>query len=79
MDNLLSYILKGICSNTEDIEIQTIDEDNFRIFQIKVNEIDVPKVIGKHGATIKAINELLFLYLKKNPDLNINKVHLKLD
>ncbi|PIP57357.1 RNA-binding protein [Candidatus Woesebacteria bacterium CG22_combo_CG10-13_8_21_14_all_39_10] len=58
MKELLEYILKGILGETDFYVTEEVDGNFVRLF-IKVEPENAGMVIGKGGATIKAIRSLL--------------------
>lgn len=58
MKELLEYILKGILGETDFYVTEEIDENFVRLL-IKVEPENAGMVIGKGGATIKAIRNIL--------------------
>ena len=58
MKELLEYILKGILGETDFYVTEEVDRNFVRLF-IKVEPENAGMVIGKGGATIKAIRSLL--------------------
>jgi len=66
MEELLTFIVKNICSQKDNIKITKIeDEGGIVTFIISVNEEDKGRVIGKAGRTIKAIRTILSVLAKK--------------
>lgn len=63
---LLKTIIKKLVPDPESVNITQSDEDSYTIFHIKTANEDISKIIGKNGSTIKALNDLLFLYHQKN-------------
>lgn len=73
MQDLLSYLLKGITG--KDIPVEEINEEGRVVYEIAPDEETIGLVIGKGGKTIKAIQEVLrvrarkensFVYLRVN-------------
>jgi len=58
MKELLEYILKGILGETDFYVTEEVDGNFVRLF-IKVEPESAGMVIGKGGATIKAIRSIL--------------------
>jgi len=59
MKELLEYIVRNLVNNVDDIEIKEITEDKITRFELKVNESDMGKVIGKDGKIAQSIRLVL--------------------
>ena len=59
MKEILQTIIENLVDNSESVEIKQIDENNSIVFEIKVAESDMGKVIGKQGRTAKSIRTVM--------------------
>ncbi|PKK91054.1 MAG: RNA-binding protein [Candidatus Wallbacteria bacterium HGW-Wallbacteria-1] len=59
MKVLVELIIKSLVDNPDEIEISEVEGEKTIIYELKVNDADVGKIIGKHGKTINAIRTLL--------------------
>ena len=59
MKELIEYIVKSIVDNPEEVEVTQIDGESTIVFELRVKQEDVGKVIGKKGRTINAIRTLV--------------------
>lgn len=60
MKDLLSYLLKNVVDQQEEVKIEeTIGEDGITVFKVTVHPDDVGKVIGKKGKIINSIRNLV--------------------
>lgn len=59
MKELIEYIVKSIVDNPEEVEVTQIDGESTVVFELRVKQDDVGKVIGKKGRTINAIRTLV--------------------
>lgn len=59
MKEILQTIIENLVDNSEAVEIKQIDETNSIVFEIKVAESDMGKVIGKQGRTAKSIRTVM--------------------
>lgn len=59
--NLTNYIVKSIVTEPDSVIVTEIptDEDNSITIQVKVNEQDIGKIIGKHGKVANSIRSLV--------------------
>lgn len=59
MEELVTYIVKAIVAQPDEVTITTTRADDAVTFAITAADEDVGKIIGKDGRTIKAIRTLL--------------------
>lgn len=59
MKELLEYLIKAIVDEPDAIEVREVAGEKALVFEIKVAESDIGKVIGKHGRIINAIRTLV--------------------
>jgi uncharacterized protein len=57
---LVETIVKKLVDNPKDVSINVVDGDKSTILELRVNQADVGKVIGKGGRIVTAIRTLLF-------------------
>jgi len=57
--NLLELIVKSLVDNPEKISINEISGENSTIYEVKVAEEDMGKVIGKQGKVAKSIRTVI--------------------
>src|SRR5918912_1133476 len=71
----LEYVVKALVDNPDDVKInRTVDEMGV-LLTLSVNKDDMGKVIGRSGATAKAIRTVLRVVGMKNDA----RVNLKID
>ena len=59
MKNLLEEIIKAIVDSPDDVSINLTESENTLIYEVKVGEGDVGKVIGKKGKNVGSLRTLL--------------------
>ncbi|MDP8215534.1 MAG: KH domain-containing protein [Candidatus Euphemobacter frigidus] len=59
MKELIEYIVKSIVDSPESVNVTQIDGESTIVFELRVQQDDVGKVIGKKGRTINAIRTLV--------------------
>ena len=59
MKDLLVDVVKSIVDKPDEVNITITESENTQIFELRVGEGDVGKVIGKHGKNVGAIRTLL--------------------
>ena len=59
LKELIEYIVKALVDNPEKVEVKEIAGEKSIIFELKVGEGDLGKVIGKEGRTAKAVRTII--------------------
>ena len=59
MKELLVEMIKSIVDKTDEVDINVTESENTQIYELRVGEGDVGKVIGKHGKNVGAIRTIL--------------------
>jgi predicted RNA-binding protein YlqC (UPF0109 family) len=59
MKELIKYIVQALVDNPEQVEISEIKGGNTTVFELKVAQKDLGKVIGKRGRNVNAIRTIL--------------------
>jgi len=59
MKEFLEYIVKHLVEHTDKISIELDEKDDKIVFNIRVHESDLGKVIGRKGRTVFALRTLL--------------------
>lgn len=59
MKELIKFIVSSLVEKKEQVDIQEIQGDKTTIFELKVAQEDMGKIIGKQGKTVRAIRTLL--------------------
>ena len=59
MKDLLIDVVKSIVDKPDEVSINVNESENTQIFELRVGEGDVGKVIGKQGRNVGAIRTLL--------------------
>ncbi len=57
--NLIEYIAKALVDNPEQVEVSKIDGEKSTIWELKVANEDLGKIIGKNGRIARAMRILL--------------------
>lgn len=56
---LVEYLARGLVDHPEEVAVEEVDEPDALVFELKVAELDLGKVIGKQGRTAKALRTVL--------------------
>ena len=59
MKDLIEYIVKALVDNPDKVIVKEIAGEKSIIFELRVGEGDLGKVIGKEGRTAKAIRTII--------------------
>lgn len=59
MKDLIEYIVKQLVDKPEEVEVREIEGERTTVYELRVGDGDLGKVIGKHGQTAKSIRVLL--------------------
>ena len=59
MKDLVSYIVKGLVEHPDDVDVTEIEGEKTTVFELRVNDEDLGKVIGKGGKTARALRTVL--------------------
>jgi predicted RNA-binding protein YlqC (UPF0109 family) len=59
MKELLEYLAKALVDNPDDVHIDVIEGERSVILQLRVNQEDIGKVIGKQGRIAQALRTLV--------------------
>lgn len=59
MEELLELLVKSIVDSPDSVVIRKAEAEKTIIFEVKVAEEDVGKVIGKHGRIINAVRTIV--------------------
>ncbi len=59
MKDLIEYIVKSLVDNPDKVAVKEIAGEKSIIYELRVGEGDLGKVIGKEGRTAKAIRTII--------------------
>lgn len=59
MKDLVTYIVKALVDNPDNVEVKEIAGEKTQIIELKVEASDRGKVIGKEGRIIKSIRTIV--------------------
>jgi len=59
MREFVEYIVKSIVDNPDDVRVEEVQGSRTTVYELRVAQADLGKVIGKAGATAKSIRTLL--------------------
>ena len=56
---LISFVVINLVDNPEDVTVDVVRKQDRDVYQVRVNQEDLGKVIGKGGQTARALRTLL--------------------
>jgi len=59
MKDFLEFIIKHLVDKPNEVQVNEIDGERTIVYELRVGQGDMGKVIGKHGKTAKSIRTLL--------------------
>ena len=59
MQPFLEFIVKGLVERPEAVTITPVERGGMTIYELRMDPVDVGKIIGRQGMTINAIRSLL--------------------
>ena len=59
MKNILEVIILNLVNNKEAVEIKEIEEEKSIVFEVKVAESDMGRIIGRQGKIAKSIRTVM--------------------
>ena len=59
MRELLDLIAKALVDHPAEVELEEIESEGTTVYELKVAEEDLGKIIGKQGCTARAIRTIL--------------------
>lgn len=66
MKELLEYIAKSLVDYPDDVNVKEIESELATVLELRVNESDMGKVIGKQGKIAKSIRSVIKAAAGKN-------------
>lgn len=59
MQGYLEYVIKGLVEHPDAVTVTPVERNGLTIYELRLHQDDVGKVIGRQGITINAIRSLL--------------------
>lgn len=59
MQAFLEYVVKGLVQNPGAVSITPVEREGTTVYELRLDQQDMGKIIGRHGVTINAIRSLL--------------------
>jgi uncharacterized protein len=59
MQAFLDFVVKGLVNHPEAVTVTPVDKNGLTVYELRLHQDDIGKIIGKQGMTINAIRSLL--------------------
>jgi uncharacterized protein len=59
MKAFVEFVVKALVDYPDQVDVREVDGERVVVFELRLNQTDIGKVIGKSGRTITAIRTLL--------------------
>ena len=59
MKEFVEFVVKALVDHPEQVDVREVDGERVVVFELRLNQTDIGKIIGKSGRTITAIRTLL--------------------
>ena len=57
--DLVVFLAKSLVENPDDVDVREVEEPDALVFELKVAEADLGRIIGRQGRTAKAMRTVL--------------------
>lgn len=58
MEEFIAYMIRNLVDSPDDVKIDIFDGSKSSVIEIRVNNDDVAKLVGRQGRTIKALRQI---------------------
>jgi predicted RNA-binding protein YlqC (UPF0109 family) len=59
MQAFLEYVVKGLVEHPEAVTVTPVEREGTTVYELRLDPVDVGKIIGRQGTTINALRSLL--------------------
>lgn len=59
MKEVLEYVARSLVDKPDEVSVQEVEEEQARIYELRVARDDLGKIIGKQGRTARALRMLV--------------------
>ena len=59
MQAFLEYVVKGLVQHPDAVTVTPVERAGMTVYELRLDQSDVGKIIGRQGVTINAIRSLL--------------------
>ena len=58
MEEFIAYVIRNLVDTPEEVKVDMFDGSQSTVVEIRVNDNDVAKLVGRQGRTIKALRQI---------------------
>ncbi len=59
MQEFLEYVVKGLVQHPDAVSVTPVERAGMTVYELRMDQSDVGKIIGRQGVTINALRSLL--------------------
>lgn len=59
MQAFLEYVVKGLVQKPDEVTVTPVEQGGATLYELRMNQDDVGRIIGRQGVTINALRSLL--------------------
>jgi len=59
MKELIEFVARSLVDNPDQVDVKEVEGERVTVYELRVGDGDLGKVIGKHGRTARALRTLL--------------------
>lgn len=66
IESMLRFVVRSMVDHPEDVVVEYVSDDEGEVFQVRANDDDLGRLIGKNGQTAKALQTIINANGRKN-------------
>ena len=59
MQAFLEYVVRGLVEKPDEVSVTPVEQGGTTLYELRMNQDDVGRIIGRQGVTINALRSLL--------------------
>lgn len=59
MQAFLEYVVRGLVEKPDEVSVTPVDQNGTTLYELRMDQDDVGRIIGRQGVTINALRSLL--------------------
>ena len=59
MQAFLEYVVRGLVEMPDEVSVTPVEQGGATLYELRMNQADVGRIIGRQGVTINALRSLL--------------------
>jgi predicted RNA-binding protein YlqC (UPF0109 family) len=61
MKEFIAYLIKNLVDQPDAVDVKVTDGQDGTLIEVRVSEVDVAKIVGKQGRTIKSLRTIVMI------------------